>query len=93
MAAHVPSASPSAENRNRFPSSAIYLNPITSRIFAVSSTCSHKSCPLAPKGTQYVCPCHGSQFSIEDGSVKGGPAPKGLPETAVKVDGTNVVAA
>jgi cytochrome b6-f complex iron-sulfur subunit len=43
------------------------------RIFAVSSTCSHRACPLAPKGTEYVCPCHGSRFTPA-GKVLVGPA-------------------
>jgi Rieske Fe-S protein len=39
------------------------------------------------------CPCHGSTFSIEDGSPTGGPATKALAETKVKVDGKNIVKA
>ena len=30
-------------------------------------------------GGKIICPCHGSQFSIKDGSVVGGPAPAPLP--------------
>ena len=39
------------------------------------------------------CPCHGSTFSVEDGSVQGGPAPSPLPETRVEVQGGEVVRA
>lgn len=43
------------------------------RIFAVTSTCTHNACPLAPKGSEYVCPCHGSRFTPA-GKVLVGPA-------------------
>jgi len=52
------------------------------RIFAVSSTCSHQACPLAAKGTQYVCPCHGSRFTPA-GKVLIGPATASLPRFGV----------
>jgi Rieske Fe-S protein len=32
------------------------------------------------------CSCHGSKFSIDSGSVEGGPAPSALPAIAVKDD-------
>jgi len=44
-----------------------------SRIYAVTSTCSHKACPLTAKGAEYVCPCHGSRFT-PTGKVLVGPA-------------------
>jgi nitrite reductase/ring-hydroxylating ferredoxin subunit len=47
------------------------------RIFAVTSTCSHQACPLAAKGAEYVCPCHGSRFTPA-GKVLVGPATKPL---------------
>jgi Rieske Fe-S protein len=31
------------------------------------------------------CPCHGSQYSIADGSVVNGPAPRPLPAKQVEV--------
>ena len=36
------------------------------------------------------CPCHGSQYSITNGSVVGGPAPSPLPAVAIKVSGDGV---
>jgi Rieske Fe-S protein len=36
------------------------------------------------------CPCHGSRFKVADGSVAGGPAPRGLPAVPVTVDGDNI---
>lgn len=45
---------------------------------AVSSVCTHLGC-IAERSEdgRFHCPCHGSVFD-EQGSVKGGPAPKGL---------------
>ena len=40
-----------------------------------------------------TCPCHGSTYSIKDGSVLGGPAPTPLSKIAVKVVGDEVVKA
>jgi Rieske Fe-S protein len=72
----------------------VITQPAQGTFKAFSKVCTHQGCDVNKiDGGVISCPCHGSQFSIEDGSVKGGPAPKGLPETAVKVDGTNVVAA
>jgi Rieske Fe-S protein len=72
----------------------VITQPASGTFKAFSKVCTHQGCDVNKvDGGLISCPCHGSQFSIEDGSVKGGPAPKGLPETNVKVDGTNVVAA
>ena len=36
------------------------------------------------------CPCHGSEFSVEDGSVKKGPATTGLSAQKVTVSGDSI---
>lgn len=46
-------------------------------VAAISTTCTHLGCIIAPSATGFACPCHGSQFDI-DGNVTGGPAPKPL---------------
>lgn len=46
-------------------------------IYAIAETCSHLGGPLAEgrlDGDVIQCPWHGSQFSVIDGSVVGGPA-------------------
>ena len=48
-----------------------------SRVAAISTTCTHLGCIVAPSATGFQCPCHGSQFDA-DGNVTGGPAPKPL---------------
>lgn len=41
-------------------------------------------------GPSIRCGCHGSRFSIEDGSVLGGPAPEPLAAAAITVAGEDV---
>jgi cytochrome b6-f complex iron-sulfur subunit len=48
-----------------------------SKIAAISTTCTHLGCIVAPSETGFACPCHGSRFD-QDGNVTGGPAPKPL---------------
>ena len=61
---------------------------------AFSSTCTHMSCQVTSiSDGRIACPCHGSSYSIVDGSVKGGPAPRPLPKVAIKVEGDEVVRA
>jgi Rieske Fe-S protein len=72
----------------------VITQPAKGTFKAFSKVCTHQGCDVNKiDGGVISCPCHGSQFSIEDGSVQGGPAPKGLPETTVKVDGKNIVKA
>lgn len=56
-----------------------------------SGICTHLGCPLSDVTATINCNCHGSAFSITDGSVVNGPATRPLPGVAVKVDGSNVV--
>jgi cytochrome b6-f complex iron-sulfur subunit len=47
------------------------------KMAAISTTCTHLGCIVAPSDTGFQCPCHGSQFDV-DGFVTSGPAPKAL---------------
>jgi Rieske Fe-S protein len=61
---------------------------------AFSAVCTHAGCVVSTVANGTInCPCHGSKYSIDDGSVVGGPAPKPLPAKAVAVDGTQIVSA
>jgi Rieske Fe-S protein len=42
-------------------------------------------------GGTIQCPCHGSRYSIADGSVTGGPAPRPLPTKQVEVVADSIV--
>jgi nitrite reductase/ring-hydroxylating ferredoxin subunit/uncharacterized membrane protein len=49
--------------------------------YAVADTCTHLACSLAEghiEGDNVVCSCHGSRFSLKDGSVVNGPATQPL---------------
>ena len=63
-----------------------------------SATCTHQGCILASvAGGTINCGCHGSQFSITNGSNVAGPSgsPAGsvaaLPRVGIKVKGANVL--
>ena len=72
----------------------VITQPQAGTFKAFSKVCTHAGCDVNKvDGGVISCPCHGSTFSIEDGSPTGGPARKPLPETKVKVDGKNVVKA
>jgi nitrite reductase/ring-hydroxylating ferredoxin subunit/uncharacterized membrane protein len=46
-------------------------------VHALHDRCSHRGCPLhrgEVSGGSVTCPCHGSTFSLEDGSIVRGPA-------------------
>ncbi len=57
-------------------------------IYALSDTCVHAGCSLAGgriEGRSLICPCHGSQFDLHDGSVLNGPATMPEPHYDVRV--------
>lgn len=73
----------------------VMLTQPTEGVFkAFSSACTHQGCQLNVQNKVMACPCHASQFNIEDGAVQGGPAPEPLPEYQVEVkDGRIIVSA
>ena len=58
---------------------------------AFSAVCTHQGCVVDTITTTINCPCHGSKYSIADGSVVNPPAPKPLPPKTIKVEGTDLV--
>ena len=72
----------------------VVTQPTKGTFEGFSSTCTHMACTVSSiSGGTINCPCHGSQYSITDGSVKGGPAPAPLPKKPVKDVGGNIVPA
>jgi Rieske Fe-S protein len=72
----------------------VVTQPTAGEFKAFSNICTHQRCPVSSiDGGTINCTCHFSKFSIEDGSVKGGPAKQPLPAKDVKVDGGNIVLA
>jgi nitrite reductase/ring-hydroxylating ferredoxin subunit len=59
-----------------------------------SAVCTHQGCTVGKvSGDEIECPCHGSVFSAEDGSVINGPAQDPLATVKVSVKGDQVVQA
>jgi Rieske Fe-S protein len=72
----------------------VVTQPVAGTFKAFSTVCPHAGCNVNKIDSGVIsCPCHGSQFSVKDGSVVTGPATQGLTSKAVKVDGANVVSA
>jgi len=70
----------------------VVTQPTAGTFKAFSSTCTHRGCQVNKvQNGQIQCPCHGSKYSVADGSVVGGPAPAPLPAANVSVSGTNLV--
>jgi nitrite reductase/ring-hydroxylating ferredoxin subunit len=61
---------------------------------AIHDRCSHRGCSLAETGKVekevVECGCHGSRFSLRDGSVQRGPATVGQPAYEVREQGGKV---
>ena len=70
----------------------VITQPTAGKFKAFSKICTHQQCVLASvEGGTINCGCHGSKFSIEDGSVLSPPASSPLPESDVTVSGARVV--
>jgi cytochrome b6-f complex iron-sulfur subunit len=61
-----------------------------SKVFAVTSVCTHKGCHVKPADDHFKCPCHPSQFSL-DGKVIHGPAKKALVHYGVSAKDGNLI--
>jgi len=69
---------------------AVITQPTAGAFKAFSSICTHAGCPVAEVTDTINCNCHGSKFSITDGSVVKGPATQPLPARTVAVAGDSV---
>jgi Rieske Fe-S protein len=64
----------------------VVTQPSAGKFLGFSAVCTHMGCTVATvSGGTINCPCHGSKFSVEDGSVESGPAPSPLPSVKVTV--------
>ncbi|MGW4464193.1 Rieske (2Fe-2S) protein [Micromonospora sp. NPDC004704] len=72
----------------------VVTQPTKGEFKAFSAICTHQNCPVTNvDGGTINCSCHGSKFSITDGSVKNGPATRPLAAKDVKVEGENITLA
>lgn len=56
-------------------------------MYAISAVCTHLGCIVMKEGEQYICPCHGANYTLL-GEVTKGPAPKGLNWFKIELDPT-----
>jgi Rieske Fe-S protein len=69
----------------------VVTQPTAGEFKGFSAICTHMGCTVDQVADGTIdCPCHGSQFSVKDGSVVAGPAPSPLPAAAIKVTGNNI---
>lgn len=69
----------------------VVTQPTAGQFKAFSATCTHMGCTVNQIADGRIdCPCHGSEYSITDGAVLRGPAPKPLPAKQIKVTGDSI---
>ena len=72
----------------------VVTQPTKGDFKAFTAVCTHQGCIVNKVSDNTImCPCHGSQYSAEDGSVKGGPAPQPLAPIDIKVKGGEITTA
>ncbi|MEU1622166.1 Rieske (2Fe-2S) protein [Streptomyces sp. NPDC008238] len=72
----------------------VVCQPEAGSFKAFSAICTHQGCAVNEiAGGTINCPCHGSKFSIKDGSVANGPATQPLAAANIKVEGDSVALA
>jgi Rieske Fe-S protein len=70
---------------------AVVTQPKAGEFKVFSATCTHMGCTVNQIANGRIdCPCHGSEYSITDGAVLAGPAPKPLPAKPFKVTGDSI---
>jgi len=72
----------------------VITQPAAGSYKAFTAVCTHQGCIVATVADGTIdCLCHGSKFSVKDGSVVNGPAAIPLAPVAIKVEGTSIVRA
>lgn len=69
----------------------VVTQPTAGEFKAFSAVCTHQGCPVQDISDGTInCNCHGSKFSVEDGSVVNGPATQPLEGKTVSVEGDSL---
>ncbi|WP_432138985.1 Rieske (2Fe-2S) protein [Streptomyces sp. bgisy154] len=72
----------------------VVTQPKAGEFKAFSAVCTHQGCAVKSIADGIInCPCHNSNFSVEDGSVQSGPAKKPLPSVPITVNGDSITLA
>jgi Rieske Fe-S protein len=70
----------------------VVTQPSAGEFVGFSAICKHQGCLVATVSDGTInCPCHGSQYAIEDGAVVTGPATAPLDPAEVAVEGQEIV--
>jgi Rieske Fe-S protein len=70
----------------------VLTQPVAGTFKGFSAVCTHQGCIVATIANGTIdCPCHGSKFSVKDGSVVNGPASSPLPPVKITVQGTSIL--
>ena len=69
----------------------VVTQPSAGEFKVFSAVCTHMGCIVSQIADGRIdCPCHGSEYSITDGAVLAGPAPKPLPAKTIKITGDSI---
>jgi Rieske Fe-S protein len=69
----------------------VITQPVKGTFKGFSAICTHLGCTVDQVANGTIdCPCHGSMYSVTDGHVVGGPAPKPLPSQPITVSGDSI---
>lgn len=69
----------------------VVTQPTAGEFHCFTAICTHQGCTVGTVSDgEIICPCHGSRYSIEDGSVVNGPAPAPLAEEKIVVQGSEI---
>jgi Rieske Fe-S protein len=72
----------------------VITQPQSGTFHAFTAVCTHAGCTVGSVSSGTInCPCHGSRFNINNGSVVNGPAPSPLAAVNLKVQGTSILQA
>ena len=70
----------------------VVTQPTAGTYKAFSNVCTHQGCPVSEiTNGAIVCTCHGSLFSVKDGSAISGPARRALAAATVTQSGDSLV--
>ena len=68
----------------------VITQPTAGDFKGFSVTCTHSGCPVNQVTSTINCPCHGSTFSLTDGSPQAGPASSPLAPVALSLAGDQI---